>query len=116
MSFSLLRKSWKSAPRSYRRRKQGWQPGVGSGLERLEERLAPATFATTTTLTSTVRNPASGQPLTLTATVAGTQGVPAATGSVQFFDNGMVLATVPLNASEKAVLPLTSLPLGTSTI
>lgn len=116
MSFSLLRNSWKSAPRSHRRRKQGWQPGVGSGLEGLEERLAPATSATTTALTSTVRNPAAGQPLTLTATVAGTQGVPAATGSVEFFDNGKVLATVALNASEKAVLPLTSLPLGTSTI
>lgn len=116
MSFSLLRKSWKSAPPS-RRRKQGWQPGVGSGLESLEQRLAPAAFGTSTALTSTVRNPAAGQPLTLTATVSqSATGVPAPTGSVEFFDNGKVLATVALNSSEKAVLQLPSLPLGTSTI
>ena len=117
MPFSPLRKSWKSAPSSRRRRKQGWALVAGSGLESLEERLAPATSATTTALTSTVRNPAANQPVTLTATVAqSTSGVAAPTGTVDFFDNGNALSTVTLNANKQAVLLLPGLPLGTNTI
>lgn len=117
MSFSPLRKYWQSVRPLRRRRKLGWAPSAGSGLELLEDRLALAPLATTTALASTVRNPAAGQPVTFTATVSqSAQGTPTPTGSVEFFDNGKVVSTVALNASEKAVLVLSNLSLGTNTI
>jgi ABC-type phosphate transport system substrate-binding protein len=52
--------------------------------------------ATTTALAASNSNPASGEQITLTATVTATSGSPA--GSVEFFDNGTSLgASVPLS-------------------
>ena len=62
----------------------------------------PAAFGTTVTLT-------------VTATAAPPQtGTP--TGTIQFFNNGASLGTVPLSAAGAAILPTSTLPAGTDTI
>jgi Bacterial Ig-like domain (group 3)/FG-GAP-like repeat/FG-GAP repeat len=53
-------------------------------------------LATTTVLTSSAQTVPSGQPLTFTATVSSTSGVP--TGSVNFYDATTLLGTATLNA------------------
>jgi hypothetical protein len=55
-----------------------------------------ATTATTTILTASTGAAQPGQPVTFTATVTPAAGSAAPTGSVDFLDNGSILATVPL--------------------
>jgi hypothetical protein len=56
---------------------------------------AAATTTTTTTITSAPNPSLAGQPVTFTATVTATNGS-TPTGSVEFFDNGVSLGSVPL--------------------
>jgi hypothetical protein len=53
---------------------------------------------------------AAGTPVTLTAGVTSTAGIP--TGTVTFFDGAAALASVPLNGTGQAVLTTSSLALG----
>ncbi|MFN8630190.1 MAG: Ig-like domain repeat protein, partial [Chloroflexota bacterium] len=68
---------------------------------------------TTTTLTSSANPSTVGQSVTFTATV----DPAAATGSVEFFDNGLSLgAAVPLGAGNQASLTTSALAVGSHTI
>lgn len=71
--------------------------------------------STVTTLSSSLSPSVYGQPVTLTATVAGTPGL-TPTGSVTFSDGSSVLGTVPLNAAGQASLSASSLSVGDHTI
>jgi streptogramin lyase len=63
---------------------------------------APA--ATTTTLSTSLPSAVSGQTEVLTALVASPAGTPS--GTVTFFDGGMLLGSAPLDASGEATLPV----------
>lgn len=67
--------------------------------------------ATTTTLASSVNPSIVGNPVTLTATVAASSGIPS--GSVTFSDSGAALGTATLNSAGTATLTTSSLAAGT---
>jgi hypothetical protein len=68
-------------------------------------RPAPGAVATTTTLTADNTTVVSGQPVTLTATVAAATGT--ATGTVSFFDGSQLLGEVALDPNGQARLLVT---------
>jgi hypothetical protein len=70
-------------------------------------------LATTTVLTSSAKSVPSGQPLTFTATVSSTGGIP--TGSVNFYDSTTLLGTATLDANGVALFTAT-LSAGSHTI
>ena len=75
--------------------------------------------ATSTSLSSSLNPSAFGQPVTLTATVAGTSGAPAPTGTVTFSTAAGTLGTATLNGnatSDQATLILSSLAPGSYAI
>ena len=71
--------------------------------------------ATTTSLTATPNPVATGQTLTLTATVKGT-GSTAPGGTVDFLSGSTPLGTAPVNPSGVATLTLTTLAIGTYSV
>lgn len=70
----------------------------------------------TTVLTSSVPDSVLGQPVTLTATVAGPPGSPAPTGAITFYDGPAVLVTVNLDATGRATVITGALGLGTHSL
>lgn len=71
---------------------------------------------TTVDIDSSILNPTAREAITLTATVSPTNGgTSVATGTVQFFANGVLLGTGTLS-SGKATLVTTDLPVGVNTI
>ena len=68
------------------------------------------TTATTTVLSASANPSTYGRPVTITATVTGTAGVP--TGSVSFFDDGDPLGTGTLNGAGQATYTSSSLIAG----
>jgi len=75
------------------------------------------TMATSTTLTSSANPSVSGQSINLTAKVTASlpaDGTP--TGNVNFFSGTTVIGSAPVDGSGNAVLALSTLPVGNSTI
>jgi sugar lactone lactonase YvrE len=70
----------------------------------------------TPTLTNVPATSTYGATVTITATVPRVTGGAFPTGSVTFKDNGVALATVPLNGSGQAVLAIATLTAGTHTL
>ncbi len=71
----------------------------------------PSGTNTATILLNSSPNPSSvSESVTLTATVMGSSGTP--TGTVTFFDNGVVLGTSPLDGSGAATLPVSTFTAG----
>ena len=69
------------------------------------------------TLTSSVNPSTSGQPVTFSATVAGTSGgAPVPTGTVAFYQTVFPLGTITLNSTGQASVTTSSLSTGTNTI
>jgi hypothetical protein len=68
--------------------------------------------SSTTTLVATPTSGGLGTSITLTATVTGTGGTP--TGTVTFSNNGVTIGSAAVNGSGRAVLTLTTLPVGTN--
>ena len=75
-----------------------------------------ATVATTTTLSASAAQIASGQSVTFTATVAQQAGSTVPTGTVTFLDGTTTLGTGTLNASGVATFTTTALGVGTQLI
>jgi predicted secreted protein len=85
---------------------------VGSTSSPMLETIVAAT--TTTTLASSQTPSIAGRPVTFTAVVTGTGGVP--TGAVTFIDAGVTLGSGTLNASGVATLTATALAVGQHTL
>jgi len=66
-------------------------------------------ISSSTSLTSSPDPSTSGQTVTITATVKGTGGP---TGTVWFFNNGMLLGSAPVDPSGHAMIQTSSLPVG----
>ncbi|MEV6012858.1 Ig-like domain repeat protein [Streptomyces sp. NPDC051976] len=80
-------------------------------------KLSPMCAPTTTTVTASPATATAGQPVTLTATVGAATRSWAATGSVQFQDNGVNLGTpVALDSTGTASVTTSSLGSGTHSI
>jgi len=92
---------------------QNWQPW-NTGTNFLITDSVP--YASTTLLAASVSQTIVGNPVTLTATVAGPVGVAAPTGSVTFYDGTTLLGSAPLNSSGVAQLSASFSTSGTHTI
>ena len=75
------------------------------------------TAASTTSLVSSAPSATSGTPITFTATVASVSGSgPTPTGTVSFSQDGSALGTANVGSNGRAVLTVSSLPVGTDHI
>lgn len=82
---------------------------IGSTSSAYAHTVNPA--STTTSVTSSPNPSAFGQRATFTATISGAGGG-TPTGSIVFFDNGVLLGTGTVNASGRATITTTSLAVG----